>query len=294
MKKNSDFTIKNYAAPAVLLMLLILAAIWTNAGFEQMPSQSSAPAPLDQPLIPFPRNSVAKEPLPVENQASPQSALMVQEGISQVIAMVKPAVVGVLRMNAQTGADTHPGLDYLDPYQTGKGQLGSGVIIDRQGYVLTTFQAVGTDSQVKVIIYSGQKKEYMAQVIGIDEKTDLALLKLNANGVFPSVILGNSDLLEVGDIVLAVGCPFGFSRTVTMGIVSSTNRSLTIDGIRYPDMIQTDAAVNAGNNGGPLVNIKGEVVGINMATFMPDKQFAGIGFAIPINDILAFVSSIQR
>ena len=84
---------------------------------------------------------------------------------------------------------------------------------------------------------------------------------------------------------------FGFSRTVTMGIVSSNRRELNINGIRYPDMIQTDTAINEGNDGGPLINIKGEVIGVNMACFMPDNQYSGIGFAIPINDILGFVSS---
>ena len=116
--------------------------------------------------------------------------------------------------------------------------------------------------------------------------------KIREQGLFPTAVFGNSDLLEVGDFVLALGSPFGFSRTVTMGIVSSSNRSVDINGIRYPDLIQTDAAINEGNDGGPLVNIKGEIIGINMASYMPGNQYAGIGFAIPINDILKFVSNL--
>jgi serine protease Do len=101
-------------------------------------------------------------------------------------------------------------------------------------------------------------------------------------------------LIEVGDLVLAIGSPFGFSRTVTMGIVSSNRRRLGIDGTRYPDMIQTDAAINEGNDGGPLVNIRGEVIGINMACYMPDNHYSGIGFAIPINDALEFINASLR
>jgi serine protease Do len=95
----------------------------------------------------------------------------------------------------------------------------------------------------------------------------------------------------VGDLVFAIGSPFGFSRTVTMGIVSSNRRQLSINGIRFPEMIQTDAAINEGNDGGPLVNIRGEVIGISMACFMPDNHFSGIGFAIPISDAIDFIDA---
>jgi len=115
-------------------------------------------------------------------------------------------------------------------------------------------------------------------------------LKILANDVFPAIILGNSDLVEIGDIVFAVGSPFGFSRTVTMGIVSSNRRDLSIDGTKYPDLIQTDAAINEGNDGGPLVNIRGEVIGVNMAYYRPNSRFSGIGFAVPINDVRNFVT----
>jgi serine protease Do len=209
---------------------------------------------------------------------------MMQEGISQVVSMVRPAVVGVSKTSAgQIPAGT--GLIYLQPYSGSAGVVGSGVIIDRRGYILTTFQTVGTANVVQ---------QYQADVIGVDPNTDLVLLKVRAQEIFPAIVLGNSNLIEVGDLVLAIGSPFGFSRTVTMGIVSSNRRRLGIDGTRYPDMIQTDAAINEGNDGGPLVNIRGEVIGINMACYMPDNHYSGIGFAIPINDALEFINASLR
>jgi len=286
MKKNTNFNIKNFFWPGVVLVLLVLGALWPNAGFVQDSPQLN-PAQTFNPLLQKP------EPVALQGDAaSPRTALLVQEGISQVVAMVRPAVVAVARLKNQAAPAATAGLNYIDPYQTASGSMGSGIIIDQRGYVVTTFQTVGKDNLVKVILFSGEKREYQAQVISVDTQTDLALLKIQAHDVFPTAVLGNSDLLETGDIVFALGSPFGFARTVTMGIVSSTSRRLNLDGIQYPNMIQTDATVNAGNDGGPLVNIKGEVIGINMASFMPDNQFAGIGFAIPINSILAFLNTV--
>ena len=228
-----------------------------------------------------------------EQAASPYTALMVQENISQVVAMVRPAVVSVLRpAGAQMAANSS--LTYINPYPSGSGPMGSGVIIDARGFILTTFQTVGQATQVTVTLFSGKGREYVADVLDVDTKTDLALLQIRDGGPFPTVQLGNSDLIETGDIAFAVGSPFGFSRTVTMGIVSSIRRQLSINGVRYPDMIQTDAAINAGNDGGPLVNIKGEVIGINVACYMMDDNYSGIGFAIPANDFQPFIGDRLR
>ena len=285
MKKSKNFTINKFFWPAGVILALVIGAIWTNAGVVEHG--------LLQPDI---RGSL---PLPAPDQApagqegdavSPRTALMVQEGISRVASSVRPAVVsvsGVMTAQMPEGG----GLTHLNPYPGNSGTVGSGFIIDQRGYVLTTFQTVGRANRVGVTLFSGGRREYEADVVGVDTNTDLALLKIRSNEIFPAVILGNSDLMEVGDLVLAVGSPFGFSRTVTMGIVSSNRRALNIDGIRYPDMIQTDAAINEGNDGGPLVNIRGEVVGVNMACYRPNNQFSGIGFAIPINDVLRFINA---
>ena len=153
---------------------------------------------------------------------------------------------------------------------------GSGVIITKDGYILTNNHVVEGAKEVTVTL--ADMKEYEAQVIGRDPKTDLAVLKIEANQPFPVATMGNSEKLKVGDWVVAIGNPFGLNHTVTSGIVSAKGR--VIGAGPYDDFIQTDASINPGNSGGPLFNMKGEVVGINTA-IIPQGQ--GIGFAIPVD-----------
>jgi serine protease Do len=153
---------------------------------------------------------------------------------------------------------------------------GSGVVISRDGFVLTNNHVVEGAKEVTVTF--ANQKEYKARIVGRDPKTDLAVLQLEAKETFPAVTLGDSDHLKVGDRVLAIGNPFGLNHTVTSGIVSAKGR--VIGAGPYDDFIQTDASINPGNSGGPLINMQGEVVGINTA-IMPNGQ--GIGFAIPVN-----------
>jgi serine protease Do len=154
--------------------------------------------------------------------------------------------------------------------------LGSGVIIDKEGYILTNNHVVEKASSIKVRLSDG--KEYDAKVIGKDAKTDIALIKVNVKNSLPVAVLGDSDKLEVGDWVMAIGNPYGLDHTVTAGIVSAKGR--VIGQGPYDDFIQTDAAINPGNSGGPLFNLQGEVIGINTAIISGGQ---GIGFAIPIN-----------
>ena len=267
-------------------LALVIVAIWTNADVIEQTSTQIRP----QDYLPAPASDRMPSRQQEGDMASPRTALMMQEEISRVVSMVRPAVVGVSKpTTGQIPAGA--GLTYINPYPGNFGTIGSGIIIDRRGYMLTTFQTVGKENRVKVTLFSAGRREYQADVIGVDQKTDLALLKIRAQEIFPAIVLGNSDLIEVGDLVLSIGSPFGFARTVTMGIVSSNRRRLNINGIKYPNMIQTDAAINEGNDGGPLVNIKGEVIGVNMACFMPDNHYSGIGFAVPINDALEFINA---
>ncbi|MGD1087708.1 MAG: DegQ family serine endoprotease [Verrucomicrobiota bacterium] len=158
--------------------------------------------------------------------------------------------------------------------------LGSGVIISPDGYILTANHVVDGADEIKVAIDDG-KKEYTAKVIGTDPPTDVAVLKIDAKNL-PAITLGDSDQLEVGDIVLAIGNPFRVGQTVTMGIVSALGRSgLGFNG--YEDFIQTDAAINPGNSGGALVDAEGRLVGINTAIISSSGGNQGIGFAVPIN-----------
>lgn len=155
--------------------------------------------------------------------------------------------------------------------------LGSGVIISPDGYILTNNHVVKDATIIKIKLY-GSKEEYDAKIIGQDPKIDLALLKIDAKKDLPYAEMGDSDALQVGDWVIAIGNPFGLSHTVTKGIVSAKGR--VIGSGPYDDFIQTDAPINFGNSGGPLFNLKGEVVGINTAIISGGQ---GIGFAIPIN-----------
>ena len=156
---------------------------------------------------------------------------------------------------------------------------GSGFIINQEGYVLTNEHVVRKADKIKVILSDG--REFDGEVIGSDVTSDMAIVKIKADHL-PTVTLGNSDELRVGEIVIAIGNPFGLQQTVTMGVVSAKGRSIPAgtEGQVYRNFIQTDTAINPGNSGGPLLNIKGEVVGINTA-IIPYAQ--GIGFAIPIN-----------
>jgi len=156
---------------------------------------------------------------------------------------------------------------------------GSGFIINQEGYVLTNEHVVRKADEIKVTLSDG--REFTGQVVGSDVTSDMAIVKIQADHL-PTVTLGNSDKLRVGEIVIAIGNPYGLQQTVTMGVVSAKGRSIPAGtgGHIYRDFIQTDTAINPGNSGGPLLNIKGEVIGINTA-IIPYAQ--GIGFAIPIN-----------
>ncbi|OGQ40353.1 MAG: hypothetical protein A3A85_01165, partial [Deltaproteobacteria bacterium RIFCSPLOWO2_01_FULL_42_9] len=156
--------------------------------------------------------------------------------------------------------------------------LGSGFIINKEGYILTNNHVVENAEEIIVTLSDKKEKEYKAKVIGKDARLDVALIKVDANGDLPVANLGDSDKLEIGEWVMAIGNPFGLSHTVTAGIVSAKGR--VIGAGPYDNFIQTDAAINPGNSGGPLFNLKGEVIGINTAIIAGGQ---GVGFATPIN-----------
>jgi serine protease Do len=170
--------------------------------------------------------------------------------------------------------------------------LGSGFILDNTGLIMTNNHVV--ENAEEIVVQTSSDKEYKAKVVGRDPKTDLAVIKIEAdNGDdLKPVVLGNSDELRVGDWIFAIGNPFGLSSTVTAGIVSAKGRYIGQGS--YDDFIQTDAAINPGNSGGPLVNLKGEVVGINSAIFSRSGGNIGIGFAIPINLAKELLPQLQE
>jgi serine protease Do len=172
-----------------------------------------------------------------------------------------------------------------DETPRGRQSLGSGVIASPDGHIVTNFHVVrGADA---IVVRLADHGEYQARLIGSDARTDLALLKIDAAGL-PALPFGDSDRLEVGEPVMAIGNPFGLEQTVTTGIVSAKERF--IGSGPYDDFIQTDASVNPGNSGGPLIDARGALVGINTAIFSQTGGSVGIGFAIPVNiakDVLA-------
>jgi len=157
--------------------------------------------------------------------------------------------------------------------------LGSGVIFEKRGYILTNWHVVEKASQIKVILIN--EEIFNAKLIGSSPELDLAVLKIEAQRDLPTIKIGDSDRLMIGEKVIAIGNPFGLSHTVTTGVISAQKRSLRVGENVYLDFIQTDASINPGNSGGPLLNIDGELIGINSAIYGEGAQ--GIGFAIPIN-----------
>ncbi|MCX6623332.1 MAG: DegQ family serine endoprotease [Acidobacteria bacterium] len=176
------------------------------------------------------------------------------------------------------------------PRERRQQSLGSGVVVNSDGYIVTNNHVVDGATEIKVTTHN--KKDYAAKVVGRDPKTDLAVLKVEAKDL-PYLRLGDSSKAEVGDIVLAIGNPFGLNQTVTMGIISAKGRgNLGIED--YEDFIQTDAAINPGNSGGALVNTRGELIGINTAMLSGSGGSQGVGFAIPVNMARNIVQQIEK
>lgn len=195
-----------------------------------------------------------------------------------VVQSVEPSVVHIDALRVVRGRTARGRGDLLDwqPKMVNTGQ-GSGVIVDSAGYVLTNNHVIDGAAQIDVYLSDGRKLED-AKVVGFDPLTDLAVLNIDTDGLI-ACPWGDSNALEVGDWVLALGTPFGLDRTVTAGIVSARRAPGAVNRNPYMDFVQTDAAVNPGNSGGPLVNLKGEVIGIN--TMIVGESYRGISFAIP-------------
>ncbi len=227
--------------------------------------------------------------------------------LSGLVKTVKPSVVNISTTTVIKGPDLHErffggqespfkdffGQEFFDKFfgdsprrEFKQRSLGSGFIIDREGYILTNNHVIEKAQTIKVKLMDS--KEYDAKVIGKDAKTDIALIKIDAKHTLPSATFGDSDSLDIGDWVMAIGNPFGLETTVTAGIVSAKGR--VIGAGPYDDFIQTDASINPGNSGGPLFNLKGEVVGINTAIVSGGQ---GIGFAIPINMAKDLLSQLK-
>jgi len=171
-------------------------------------------------------------------------------------------------------------------YETG---IGTGFIISADGYIITNQHVINQADKVTVQL-SGKSDEIPARIVGQDYDLDLAVLKIEGTG-YPTLPLGNSDTMRAGDLVIAIGQPFGLDHTVTTGVISAKGRPISIEDRDYRNLIQTDAAINPGNSGGPLLNSKGQVIGINTAV---NVQAQGIGFAIPINTVRDVLEDLKK
>lgn len=196
-----------------------------------------------------------------------------------------PAVV-YIKTVSKTQVQSNPFDWFFNPYSSRSQVMtgtGSGVIISKDGYIVTNNHVIN-GAQTITVILNQRKREYKAELIGVDPSTDLGLLKIEANNL-PSLTFGNSDDVSVGEWVLAVGNPFNLTSTVTAGIVSAKGRNINIVNNKFPieSFIQTDAAINPGNSGGALVNLEGQLVGINTAIASKTGSYSGYGFAIPAN-----------
>jgi serine protease Do len=217
-------------------------------------------------------------------------------GISKKIG---PAVVNIstTQIIEKPKGGTKKPKDFGDPFQDffdrffdspdngpdAERSLGSGVLVDKKGFVLTNDHVIDQATKIQVAL-DGDPTKYSARVIGFDKETDLAVVKIDSDHEFPIAKLGNSDGVQVGDWVLAFGSPFGLNSTVTAGIISAKDRSNV--GHQFQRFIQTDAAINPGNSGGPLVNMAGEVIGINTAIYTGSRGFEGVGFALPSTTVI--------
>lgn len=233
------------------------------------------------------------EPRPVAIPQVPEQLRESSRAFSDVVRIVGPAVVNISSFRVVEPANgTHPFRgtpffqDFFDwpfrdreePGDTEQG-MGSGVIVSEDGLIITNNHVIEGADEIRVTLQD--REEFPATVVGVDPKTDLAVLRIEKTDL-ATIPWGDSENLEVGEFVLAIGSPFGLSRTVTMGIISATGRA-NVGIADYEDFIQTDAAINPGNSGGPLVNIQGELIGINTAIFSRSGGYQGIGFAVPSN-----------
>ena len=223
--------------------------------------------------------------------------------VVRAVRKVSPAVVNISssygvrkRPNPFSGFGMNPFFeeffkDFFDPRferRRERTNLGSGVVIDgRRGFILTNAHVIQRAGKIKVVLQD--EREFEAKIVGADPDSDLAVLKIDSEKFLPSIEMGSSDDLMIGETVIAIGNPFGFSHTVTTGVISAVNRSIRTADKVFLDFIQIDASINPGNSGGPLLNINGDLIGINTAIY---AKAQGIGFAIPINKAKKIISDL--
>jgi S1-C subfamily serine protease len=278
-------TVAAHLLTAGATLVLVLAVLGGRLGAQRPVPANPVPAPLPPPRAAELPPAPVPAPGPVQ-PVVPDDLLRAASADEQVNIRVYAAVNrGVVNITTATEVSGFFG----DETSTG---TGSGFVIDRQGHILTNYHVISEAEAVQVTLYDGSTHE--AKVVGADASNDIAVVKINApRATLVPLALGDSSKLLVGQKVLALGNPFGLERTLTTGIVSALGRSLKAkNGRMIKGIIQTDAAVNPGNSGGPLLNSRGEVIGVNTAIYSQVGQSAGISFAVPISSITRILKSL--
>ncbi len=273
---------RNIVLRNALLLIVMLLATGLSAQ-ALFPSESSAAAP-----------AISRQSI--------ESLTTIGKAMAEISAAVKPAIVNISTTRTVKVAGNDPFAEdpffrhffgdnlRRQPKEQKSAALGSGVLVSSDGYIITNYHVVKDADEIKVLL--ADKREFSGKVIGSDPKTEISVVKIDAKGL-PTLPWGDSDSLEAGDLVLAVGNPYGLNQTVTMGIVSAVGRA-NVGIADYEDFIQTDAPINPGNSGGALVNVRGQLIGINTAIFSTSGGYQGIGFAIPSNMVRTIMESLIK
>jgi serine protease Do len=290
--------VRAWLVPFTLVAGGVIIGIVVASDMGWLPTGTAGPEPIPNPIV----RPVATAPqLPIVGGGG--------KNFVEIAKSVKPAVVNISATRSGKSGDNPHGSPLDDPFfrkffgdeffkrdrdapqrePKERGQ-GSGVIVEANGLIVTNNHVVNKADEIRVVL--SDKREFKGKLIGTDTKTDIAIVKIEATGL-QTIPWADSDQLEVGEFVLAVGSPFGLTQTVTMGIVSAVGRA-SMGIAEYEDFIQTDAAINPGNSGGALVNVRGELVGINTAIFSQSGGNMGIGFAVPSNLSRAVMDQLVR
>ncbi len=294
---------KNVFILILVMMMPLIVGFWAGYGIGNQSSAENGNTPVDQNGNPIFYEAADRDSI------SQQVTQQRRNVITHAVAQASPAVVGINVTEVREYRYNNPWSQFFgdDPYlrqffgprtykQEIKG-LGSGFIISPDGYIVTNDHVAGNATKITVTLTN--KTKYNAQLIGSDPITDVCLLKIEGSD-FPYLQLGNSDDVIIGEWAIALGNPFGLFEisdkpTVTVGVISATGMNITAgDNHSYRGMIQTDASINSGNSGGPLLNSLGEVIGVNSVIFTPNQGSVGVGFAIPVNRVKKVIEEIRK
>jgi serine protease Do len=285
----------------IAVNLVVALFLLVGVGWQQLSSVPARIYQVAQESEPLARTDTAKDK---PNTARPMMAVAgviddpnvklvcADETFAAAVSRVRPAVVNISCESVERSSDGQGVLRFDDPAQdlATFGGIGSGVVVDGRGFVLTSYHVVRNASNILVTPFGPEAQRYRARIVARDENLNLAVLRLLGVSALPEATIGSSAAMEVADVVLAVGSPFGLEQSVTHGIISDSERDLLIEGMLYREMMQTDVAINRGSSGGPLINVNGEVIGINMAIYSPTGVYNGVSFALPIDRAQEFLA----